>query len=132
MPENGQEKTPHSKMSQFRWQKWPFCKGYSAEPQNSKIIQELPFKIIRVVLCRNCSKTYLVLEKLLKSGKIGHFARAIVRQSGQKRFILSRNIKEPEIYKKCLRSQYIIFYTKIGLKTESIFKTDSVQSSSYT
>ena len=44
-----------------RWHKCPFCKGYSkakwpqmvytgTEPQNTKNIQKLPFKIIRVVL----------------------------------------------------------------------------------
>ena len=59
-----------------RWQKWPFCKGYSkakwsqmvytgTEPQNTKNIQNLPFKFIRVVLCRKLLKTHFILEKWL-------------------------------------------------------------------
>ena len=73
-----------------KWQKLPFCKGYSkakwsqmvytgTEPQNTKNIQKLPFKIVRVVLCRKLRKnTILENDSTLKSGKIGHFARAIV------------------------------------------------------
>ena len=70
MPENGREEnTSHSKNGTIfkRWQKWPFCKGYGkakwsqmvyagTERPKTKYTQKLPFKIIRVVLCRRLAK----------------------------------------------------------------------------
>ena len=71
--------TSHSKNGTIfkRWQKWPFCKGYSkakwsqmvytgTEPQNTKNIQKLPFKIIRVVLCRKLLKNTLNIRKMTR------------------------------------------------------------------
>ena len=49
---------------------------------------------------------------------------AIVRQSGQKTFILSRNFKGPKIYKKWLRSHYS--YCVLGLNTHLIFNNYSM------
>ena len=60
--------------------KWSQMHAYTGtEPQNTKNIQKLPFKSIRVVPCRNLLKNTLNIRKMtLKS--------AIVKQSGQKRF----------------------------------------------
>ena len=60
-----------------RWQKWPFCKCYSkakwprmvytgTEPQNTKNIQKLPFKIIRIVLRRKLLKNTLIIKKMTR------------------------------------------------------------------
>ena len=62
MPENGREKPLHIPKMAQKWQKWPFCRGYSkakwsqmfytgTEPQNTKNIQKLSSKIIRVAPC---------------------------------------------------------------------------------
>ena len=64
--------TSHSKNGTIfkRWQKWQFCKGYNrekwsqmiyigTEAQNTKKLQNLPFKIITVVLCRKPFKNTL-------------------------------------------------------------------------
>ena len=78
MPENGQEKTPYiPKIAQFlkdskndhfakaiakqNGHKW--CILGLTEPQNTKNIQKLPFKIIKVVLCRKLLKTHLIIKK---------------------------------------------------------------------
>ena len=76
MPENGREKPLHIPKMAQKWQKWPFCRGYSkakwsqmfytgTEPQNTKNMQKLSSKIIRVATCRNLLnfKKWLDVEK---------------------------------------------------------------------
>ena len=91
MPENGWEKTPYNpkitqflkvgKNGHFGKAKWSQMVYAGTEPQNTKNKQKLPFKTIRVVLCRKLHKNTLYMRKITRrlSGKIGHFARAIVR-----------------------------------------------------
>ena len=87
------------------------------EPQNTKNIQKLPFKIIRIVLWRKLLKNTLIIKKndsTLKSGKIGHFAKAIAKQNGQWSFILGRNFKKPKAYKNDFAITLQYFYAKIS------------------
>ena len=53
-------------------------------------------------------------DSMLKSGKIGHFAKAIAKQNGQWWFILGRNFKEPKAYKNDFAITLQYFYAKIS------------------
>ena len=76
MPENGREKTLHiPKMAQFLKgdKNSHFAKTITnqmvytrTEPQNAKNIQRLPFKIIRVVLCRKLLINTLNIRKMTR------------------------------------------------------------------
>ena len=72
------------------------------EPQNIKNIQKVPLKSLELFYEENCSKTHFILENdsTLKSGKIGHFARAIVQKKGSREVYFESELKEPKIYKK--------------------------------
>ena len=59
------------------------------EPQNTTNIEKLPFKIIRIDLCRKLLKNTLKIRKRTRSWKVAKLAilqgPSIVRQSDQKK-----------------------------------------------
>ena len=83
-----------------KWQKWPFSKGCSKaksskvtylgdEFRRSRIMQKVTLNTHRDVLWEKQFEKPLV--SFLKTAKIGHFAKAIASQNGQKRSLLSFN-----------------------------------------
>ena len=109
MPENGRKK--HIKFQKWHnfghfakaiakpnSHKWSILRLSLKIPKHKKLY---PLKSLELFYEENCSNT-LNIEKCLDVEKWQNwpFCKAVVRQSGQKRFILSRNFREPKIYKK--------------------------------
>ena len=91
-----------------------------------KTYEKRLYNHIRAVLCKKVARrniSYSKIETISKSGKNGHFAKAIVRQNSQKRPILGLKIKVPKTYEKRLYNHIrVILCKKLLEETPTIPK----------
>ena len=103
-----------------------------AEAQNTKIIQKLPFKIIRVVLCRKLLKNTLSIRKITEKWQNWPFCKGHSKAMWSKKVNFESEHLRARNKQKMSPITIHYFLYENRLKTQSILKTDSVQSSSYT